>query len=399
MQKITLGVIFGGKSPEHDVSVISAVECMNQINRDKYTVIPIYIDRNNTWFTGEALRSLYTFDPFDANKEGIYPCAPDINGSGKLITYPITKRKHLQCFGGKPKMDTLDCVCIVMHGAYGEDGSLQGLLEMANIPYTSTGVPGSAIGMDKIMMKQFFRGAELPILDSVWLTRKEFEKDRDAACNKVEKALDYPVFVKPANLGSSIGVTKAKDTNALIEALTLAFMLDRRVMVEAGVEKPIEVNCAVIGYDDECEASEVELIQTDGNILTIERKYGEKTVKPYEHVIPAPIDESLRDRIQSLSADIFRMMDCKGVIRIDYMIDPENQALYITEVNTIPGSLAHYLWVNLGKPYHTLIDMMVKDALKAHNDKKRNTFIHANAIISNTLWGIHKGGKGKINRK
>ena len=254
MSKTQLGVIFGSRTCEHEVSIISAVQLMRNVNREKYDVIPVYISQKGEWFTGDPLLDIKTYTPFDPYKKGIVPVHLDLTaGSGALLHYVPPKG----LFGGGKEeiVARLDCVIPVMHGLHGEDGSLQGLLEMAGLPYSSTGVTGSAVGMDKITMKRFFRGCGFPILPDCALTRSEFERDADKAMDKVEAALPYPVFVKPACLGSSIGVSRADDRGALKEALELAFSYDRRVLVEQGLDKPIEVNCSVVGFDGERKAS------------------------------------------------------------------------------------------------------------------------------------------------
>ena len=297
----------------------------------------------------------------------------------------------------------LDCVIPVMHGLHGEDGSLQGLLELAGLPYTSTGVTGSAVGMDKITMKRFFRGCGFPILPDCAMTRSEFEKNADAAMNAVEAALPYPVFVKPACLGSSIGVSRADGREKLREALELAFSYDRRVLIEQGLDKPIEVNCSVLGFDGERRASVLEMPNSGAAFLDFSEKYlagsgGIKGMASLKRIVPAPIGEELTKELQDLSLRIFDAMDCKGVVRIDYMLDRHSDNYYITEINTIPGSLAYYLWQESGLPYAGLIDEMVNCAMQAYKEKERNSFAFSSDILSGVQLGGAKGGKmgGKL---
>ena len=296
----------------------------------------------------------------------------------------------------------IDVYIIVMHGLHGEDGTVQGLLELANVPYTSTGVAGSAVGMDKIMMKQIFRGAGLPVLPGVWFTRTEFENGRDAVIRKVEEEIGYPVFVKPANLGSSIGVSRADDAESLADSLELAFEYDRRVLVEKGLNKPIELNCSVLGYDGEDEASPIEMPINNDEFLDFKDKYlasgGSKGMASLHRILPAPIDDGLKNEIQEMSRTIFRLLDCKGVVRIDYMYDRESEKIYITEINTIPGSLAFYLWENAGVPYTELIDRMVRCAEKAHEDKNRANYAYSSDILNGVTFGA-KGSKGSKGTK
>ena len=393
-----MGVIFGSRTCEHEVSIISAVQLMRSADREKYDVIPIYISQKGEWFTGEALLDIKTYTPFDPYRKGILPVHLDLTaGSGALMHYAPAKG----LFGGGKEeiVARLECVIPVMHGLHGEDGSLQGLLEMAGLPYASTGVTGSAIGMDKIAMKRFFRGMGFPILRDCAMTRSRFEKDADAAMDEVEKELPYPVFVKPACLGSSIGVSRADDRAGLREGLELAFSYDRRVLIEEGLDKPIEVNCSVLGFDGERKASVLEMPNSGAAFLDFSEKYlassgGSKGMASLKRIMPAPIGEELTKTLQDLSIRIFDAMDCKGVVRIDYMLDRHSDAYYITEINTIPGSLAFYLWQETGLPYGRLIDEMVDCALRAYREKERNSFAFTSDILSGVQLGGAKGAKG-----
>ena len=399
--KKQIGVIFGSRSCEREVSIISAVQLMRHADREKYDVIPVYIDESGNWYTGEKLTDIASFKPFRPESAGVTRVFPDLSsGSGALLK--VNKGSGLFA---KEKVEIaarIDVYIIVMHGLHGEDGTVQGLLELANVPYTSTGVAGSAVGMDKIMMKQIFRGAGLPVLPGVWFTRTEFENGRDAVIRKVEEEIGYPVFVKPANLGSSIGVSRADDAESLADSLELAFEYDRRVLVEKGLDKPIELNCSVLGYDGEDEASPIEMPINNDEFLDFKDKYlasgGSKGMASLHRILPAPIDDGLKNEIQEMSRTIFRLLDCKGVVRIDYMYDRESEKTYITEINTIPGSLAFYLWENAGVPYTELIDRMVRCAEKAHEDKNRANYAYSSDILNGVTFGA-KGSKGSKGTK
>ena len=394
--KKQVGVIFGSRSCEREVSIISAVQLMRHADQEKYDIIPVYIDESGNWYTGDALKDIGSFKPFNPDKKGITKVFPDLSsGSGALLT-------HARGTGlfSKDRIEIaarIDVYIIVMHGLHGEDGTIQGLLELANVPYTSTGVAGSALGMDKIMMKQFFRGADLPVLPGIGVTRTRYLSEPKSVFEEVEKELGYPVFVKPANLGSSIGVSRADDRESLEDSLELAFEYDRRVLIEAGLDKPIELNCSVLGYDEEIEASPIEMPINQDEFLDFKDKYlasgGSKGMASLHRVLPAPIEDELRDEIQEMSRKIFRMLDCKGVVRIDYMFDKNAGKLYITEINTIPGSLAFYLWENAGVAYTRLIDRMVGYAEKAHGDKNRANYAYTSDILKGVSFGT-KGAKG-----
>ncbi len=401
MAKKQLGVIFGSRSCEREVSIISAVQLMRRADPEKYDVIPVYIDADGKWYTGEPLKDIRSYQPFRPETKGLQRVFLDMTpGSGALLY--LEKGSGLFA---KTEMKTaarIDVFLPVMHGMNGEDGTLQGMLELANIPYTSAGVGGSAIGMDKIMMKQFFRGAGLPVLPSEWITSGGYEKDPDGMVSFLSEKLGYPVYIKPAHLGSSIGVSRAGNDTELREALELAFEYDRRALIEKGLNKPIELNCSVLGYDDDVNASPIEMPLSGEDFLDFGEKYlasgGSKGMASLHRVLPAPIEDTLRDRIQEMSKDIFRMLDCKGCVRIDYMYDREGGELYITEINTIPGSMAFYLWENAGMPYRDLIDKMVVFAEKAHSDKNQANYAYTSDILKSTALGA-KGAKGSKGTK
>ena len=394
--KKQIGVIFGSRSCEREVAIISAVQLMRHIDRELYDVIPVYIDESGNWYTGEKLKDINTYKPFRSDRQGVIKVFPDLtSGSGALLT--VNKGSGLFAKEKTEIAARVDVYIVVMHGLNGEDGTLQGLLELANVPYTSTGVAGSAIGMDKIMMKQFFRGSDLPVLPGVWFTRTAFTNDSNAVLEKVQEEIGFPVFVKPANLGSSIGVSRADDPESLTDSLELAFEYDRRVLVEKGLNKPIELNCSVMGYDGEAEASPIEMPINNDDFLDFKDKYlasgGSKGMASLHRVLPAPIGDDLKHEIQELSRRIFRMLDCKGIVRIDYMFDHESEQIYITEINTIPGSLAFYLWENAGISYTELISRMIGYAEKAHEDKNRANYAFTSDILNGVSFGS-KGAKG-----
>ncbi len=397
MSKTQLGVIYGSRTCEHEVSIISALQLMRAVDRDQYDVIPIYITMRGEWYSGDSLFDIRTYSGFDGSQKGIYKVQLDVTaGSGVLFTMETAKGLF------KPEkrrmIARLDCVIPVLHGMHGEDGTLQGMLEMCNIPYASSGVAASAVGMDKAYMKQYFMGGGFPVLPGCWHLRNAWEETPDAVLSDIEAKLSYPVFVKPAMLGSSIGVSKARDRAELIEALTLAFEFDRKVLVEKGLEHILELNCSVLGVGGDALASEIEMPVTGGDLLSFFDKYiqsggGMKGMASLKRVLPAPIEPELRERIQKLSVDIFNNMDCKGVVRIDYMFDVDQNALYITEINTIPGSMAFYLWDASGIPYQTLIDRIVDCAMKAHEEKNNSNYAFSSDILRNLPLGGKAGAK------
>ena len=397
--KKQIGVIFGSRSCEREVSIISAVQLMKYANEEKYDIVPVYIDEHGSWYTGSPLKDIRTFMPFNPDAKGILKVYPDLSsGSGALLY----QNKGTGLFA-REKTEIaarIDVYIIVMHGMNGEDGTLQGLLELANIPYTSTGVTGSAVGIDKIAMKTLFRGAGFPVLPGEWFTRQEYAERPDTVLRTVNEKLGFPVFVKPANLGTSIGVSRADDEDSQKDSLELAFEYDRRVLVEKGLDHPIELNCSVLGYDEEVQASPIEMPLNHDEFLDFRDKYlgggGSKGMASLSRLLPAPIEDALKEEIQELSKKIFRLLDCKGVVRIDYMFDHTEEKLYITEINTIPGSMAFYLWENDGLSYEKLIDRMIGYAEKAHADRNKNNYAYTSEILKGASLGSKgmKGSKG-----
>ena len=399
MSKIQLGVMFGSRSCEHEVSIISAVQLMRAADRQTYDVIPVYVSKKGEWYTGDALLDISSYTPFDENRKGVVRVNLDVTaGSGTLTR--LERGKGLLGRDREVIVARLDCVIPVFHGMHGEDGTIQGLLELCNIPYASSGVGASAMGMDKVYMKQFFRGAGFPVLPSCWFLRHVWDEDPKAVMDRIEKELSYPVFVKPASLGSSIGVTKARDRSSLEESLKLAFEFDRKVLVEKGLEDPLELNCSVLGYNGQARASEIEMPISGGDLLTFMDKYlagnSTKGMASLKRVLPAPIEPELREKIRSLSVEIFNDMDCKGVVRIDYMYDAASDGLYITEINTIPGSLAFYLWEAGGMSYGKLVDEMVRCAMEAQRDKDDSNYAYSSDILSNISLGGKAGSKAGL---
>jgi len=391
--KLSVAVLFGSRTCEHDVSIITGIQALGALDPEQYDAFPVYIAQDGAWYVGERLRdiSFYpSFDPQQARK-----VLPTADGGKLLLIDPNEKRGLFQ--RSEKVVASADVALLALHGMNGEDGTLQGMLEMMDVPYTSSGVMGSSVGMDKIAMKQLFLGCGFPVLPYTWIDRASWKKDRAACVAKVEAALPYPVYVKPANLGSSIGIKRANDRAGLEDALDVAVSFDRRVLVEKGVEKRREVNCSVLGYGEEVRASELEMPLGGEDLLDFGDKYerrakGGKGMQSLQRIIPAPIPEEMASRIKALSVDIFRALDCKGVVRIDFMLDGADDSLYVGEINTIPGSLAFYLWEPLGLKFGKLLDEMIRYALTATADKRESVFSYKSDILKNQKLG---GAKGK----
>lgn len=377
--KINLAVFFGGKSCEHDISIITAHQAMDFIDESKYNVYPIYIDINGLFLYGEELKNFEFCKNIDYLKlHKVYFKPADQN-----IYY---KKNKVLC--------KADVALLCMHGLNGEDGTLQGLLEMSDIPYTSSSVLGSALGMDKIAMKMFFKGLGLNVLPYVWTYKEEYYHITGQQ-NFLERAekLGFPLIVKPSNLGSSIGITRASDLKSLKAAMDIAFKFDNRVVVERALNDFIEVNCSVLGSPAEVKTSACERPLSWQAFLSFEEKYlskGSKTggMDSLKRKLPADIPDDMAASIQEQSKQVFLALNCKGVIRIDYIIDKTEDTVYINEVNTIPGSLSYYLWDYSGIDFFELIDKLVEYAQYSAEQKRYLKY----AYVSNVL-NCAGGGK------
>lgn len=393
-----IGVIYGSRTCEHDVSIISALQAAQALDTKNYNITYIYIGREGTWYTGEALADVKFYEHFDAAKlTRVLPAGEN----GKLVLYHLPEKKKL--FGGAAaeRVAVLDVVMPVLHGLNGEDGTLQGMLELFDVPYTSAGVMGSAVGMDKITMKLLFKGCGFPVIEGVWFDRGRWSRERDGVMDECEDKLGFPLIVKPANLGSSIGINIAHDRNQLEDAIETAAAYDHRILVEKAVSPLREVNCSVLGYGDHVETSELEMPVTQEEFLTFPGKYmrnakGAGGMASQVRIIPAPISEQAAQTVRDLAVRAFRAMDLKGVVRIDFILD-EDENVFINEANTIPGSLAFYLWEPKGVTFSALLDGMVECAFSAWADRKASVFSHDSTLLANIVHGS-KGAKGKLSR-
>ncbi len=402
---LNIAVFFGGKTVEHDVSIVTAQQLIQNMDKSKYNPVPVYITREGDWYSGEKLNKIEAFKGFDKGDKEVTRVYLPANTRIKQLYRFNPEKKGLFKKENNVYMP-IDCAILAMHGLNGEDGTLQGLLELADIPYTSSGVLGSASGMDKILMKSVFLGAGLPVLPYVYFERDAWTKDENAILDKCEAKLTYPMFVKPSNLGSSIGISKAHNREELKNAIDVAREYDRRILVEQGIDSPKEINCSAMGFSDDVNASVCEMPYNSDEFLTFSDKYlnGGKNQAGMEALarrIPAPIPDEMTKRVQEMTKEVFRLMDCKGVVRIDYMCDKDLKELYINEINTIPGSFAFYLWEPLGISYEKLIDKLIDIAFTAHKDKKKNNFAFDSEIIAGFARSSQKAGKfgaGKLGK-
>ena len=388
--KTNVGVFFGGRSTEHEISVISASQAMSAINKDKYYVTPIYISKQGKWYTGEALLDIANYKDIPSllkKVEEVY-MAPQY---GDYNLYRVKKPMF-----GSAVLTTLDVVIPVLHGTNCEDGIFEGVLETIGIPYAGCNTLSSANGMDKITMKMILQACDIPVVDYVWFTDKQWFSQRDALIEKIESKLGYPVIVKPANLGSSVGIGRAVNREQLIEKIDGAEIYSTRIIVEHMVEELQEINCSVLGDCDEYRTSVCEEPIKSGEILSYEDKYmggskGAKGMQASQKRIPAELPDEVTKRIQFLAGETFRVLSCHGVSRVDVIIDRSNGNIYVNEINTIPGSLSFYLWEATGIPFDKLMDTLVDLALKRKRESGMKTVSYDHNIF-NLGVGV-KGGK------
>ena len=402
--KIKVGVLFGGKTVEHEISVISAIQAIGYLDRSKYDVIPIYITKNNEFYVGENVGRIesYTDIPSLLKTSQRVVMVPDEN-KVKLIKYP---QKMLS----KGYVDYIDIAFPVVHGTNVEDGTLQGYLQMMNVPYVGCDVLSSAVGMDKYVMKTVLKDNGIPVLDCKCYTANQYDENEDALIEEIENAIGYPVIVKPVNLGSSIGISKAENRTELYDSLETAFQYATKVLIETAVQNLKEINCSVLGDYENAEASECEEPVSSDKILTFTEKYigdgsakgakgakggvkssGSKGMATLKRKIPADITPEQRDTIRELAVKAFKCLGCGGVSRIDFMMDTKTGNIWLNEINTIPGSLSFYLWEPVGVKYTELLDRMISLALKRERENENITY----TFDSNVLQGVKLGGGTK----
>ena len=383
MQRV--GVIFGGRSVEHEVSVITAMQIIENMDRTKYRPVPIYIDKEGKWLTGDCFLEFenYKNNNFIDSKEIVI--SPNYKDN-KLYANPQT----LKTFG-KKILGEIDIAFPAIHGTNGEDGTIQGLFELIDIPYVGAGVLGSSVGMDKILMKDVYKANGLPIVDYYWFYRTRWENEKELVMEEIEEKLEYPLFVKPANLGSSIGISKAKDKEGLINSIEIAINYDRKIIIEKAVENPREINCAVMGYDEEIITSLCEEPLGWKDILSFEDKYintNEKGGKSTgeRRIIPAEITDNMREEIERLAKKAFTTIDARGVSRIDFLVD-EKENIYINEINTLPGSISFYLWEGKGYDFQRLINELINIGIKVYEEKNKNTYSYEANLLNRVQYG------------
>jgi len=397
IKKIRVGILFGGRSGEHEVSLLSAASVLNAIDKTKYEVVPIGITKDGRWLTAEHAERLLRGDSDEgartpqttlragdpeatlgaavlaAGESVVVPPEPARRGVGLS---PFQTDANLR--RASDRAINVDVIFPVLHGTFGEDGTIQGLLELADLAYVGAGVLGSSAGMDKDVMKSLFIAAGLPIVKHVTVLRSQFEREPKRVQKLVESKLKYPVFVKPANLGSSVGISKAHDRKELGPAIAEAAKFDRKIVIEEGVggkkNKAREIECAVLGNDDPKASIAGEIIPCK-EFYDYDAKY---LVEGSEPVIPAKLSKSEMKTVRKLAIAAFQAVDCTGLARVDFLMDPKSRKMFVNEINTMPGftaiSMYPKLWNATGVSYPELIDRLIQFGIERHEDKKRNQY-------------------------
>jgi len=364
IKKIRVGIIFGGRSGEHEVSFCSASSIIKAIDKGKYTVVPIGITKEGRWISPQ--------DSELALQSG------KIDGKNTVILLNDSFSKSLVCIDNNQKLDKssalekLDVIFPALHGPYGEDGTVQGLLELANIPYVGAEVAASAISMDKELMKTIFKQKNLPVLKWMTIKRKEWQKDKEKILSLIQNNFEYPLFVKPTNLGSSVGITKVHKKEELEKAIDLASSYDRKILIEQGLEEVREIECGVLG-NDEPRASVVGEVKPAGEFYDYDSKYIDERT---QLIIPADLPDEVSQEVQRIALRAFKAVDAAGMARVDFFVSKKENKIYLSEINTIPGftstSMYPRLWEASGISYPELIDRLIQLALERHQDKKQN---------------------------
>lgn len=373
-KKLKIGIIFGGRSGEHEVSFCSATSIIKAIDKDKYTVVPIGITKEGRWISPQdselALQS--------GRIEGENTVILLNNPSGKALV----RIDNNQRLDKGSALEKLDVIFPVLHGPYGEDGTVQGLLELANIPYVGAGVAASAISMDKDLMKTIFQQKGLPILKWLTIKRKDWHKDKEEILSLIQKSFEYPLFVKPTNLGSSVGITKVHKKEELEKAIDLASSYDRKILIEEGLEEVREIECSVLG-NDEPRISVVGEVKPAGEFYDYDSKYiNEET----QLIVPADLPDGVSQEVQEIALKAFKAIDAAGMARVDFFVSKEENKIYLSEINTIPGftSVSMYprLWEASGISYTDLIDRLIQLALERYQDKKQNKTSYESRLLN-----------------
>ncbi len=385
--KYKIAVIFGGRSVEHDVSVITGLQVIENLNKDHYDIIPIYISIEGIWYTGKNLLNIENYKNKENLLKSVIPVIPT-KGDREVVLY--RHPKYFSFFQQK-FITTFELAIPAVHGTYGEDGHIQAVLENLDIPYVGSDMTSSALGMDKVIMKEIFRSHSFPMVNHIWFYRTKWEDESDLVLQEIREKLKLPIFVKPANLGSSIGINRVDDYEDLSYAIDVASSYSHKIIVEEAVKNPREINCAVMGYENNLITSLCEEPTNWTDFLTYEDKYLSKykteSSKTSKRKIPADLTPAQKGKIEELAKLTFLSIGASGVARIDFLMDQAGN-IVINEINTIPGSFSFYLWEPMGYSFETLLDKLIDIAIRNHKERNKSQVIFNSSIID-----IKSGGK------
>lgn len=397
--KVNVAVLFGGKSVEHEISVISALQAISNIDSEKYNVIPIYITRSGSMYSGELIADIENYKSIpDLLKKSLEVFM--VREADGVFVHTLCGKKLF-----KQKKIRIDVAFPIVHGLNVEDGTIAGFLHLLDLPYVGCDVLSSALGMDKYMSKIILRENGIPVLDCVYFSRRDWYTNTESTIKNIESSLQYPIIVKPVDLGSSVGISIARDRAGLTNSLELAFTFSDRVITEPAIVALQEINCSVLGTSESARASECEEPLNAGEILSYQDKYlsgngksGTKTndsqsdgMASLQRRIPAGISPEMRENIRETAVKAFKALGASGIVRIDFMIDKSTGKFYLNEVNTIPGSLAFYLWEPLGMSYKELLTELINLALKRKRDEDELTFtFETNVLSQSKSMGVKK---------
>jgi D-alanine-D-alanine ligase len=382
MNKIKVAVVFGSRSVEHEVSVVTAMQILANLDQKKYDVIPVYIDKQGKWWSGEALKKIENYKNLELkNKIGL----------GQYQQSIIAKeRKIMPLRGFFRKPIEFDIIMPAIHGTYGEDGTLQGMLEMLGVPYTGCGVLAAAVGMDKVIQKAVYEKEGLPVVKYEWFLSKEYLENKKEVIERLEKKIGYPMCVKPANLGSSVGINMAKDKKELEWAIDVAKEFDTKLLIEECLEDIDEINVSVMGFE-EARVSVCEQPIKANTLLSYEDKYLKagktKGMANLSRLVPAPISEKLTKKIQDFTLRAFKALGASGVARIDFLVNIKKEIVYINEINTLPGSLSFYLWEKSGYPFAKMLDKLIELGFERYNKRNKINYCFDSKLLKRADGG------------
>ena len=396
--KLNIAVFFGGESVEHEVSVISAHQAIEALDKEKYNVIPVYISKDRRLYTSDLLLDIKNYTDLKKLTEQCTQIS-----IARIDDRTVIQPVKTKMFGPK-ELGTIDIAIPVMHGTNGEDGTIQGYLEMLKIPYAGCDVYGAAVGQDKVMQKNILNDNDLPITNWFWCYGTEIDDNRDDVLARVHRLI-YPVILKPARTGSSVGISIAHNDEEYIECFENARQYDEKVITEKVIRPMREINCSVLGDSVQCMASTLEEVGTNtGELLDFQDKYmgGSKGTKggaskgmaSTKRIVPAPLSEAQTEQIQTIAKKVFKVLGSSGVCRIDFLMDAETKRVYVNEINTIPGSLAFYLWEASGVSFSELMDRLVQQARDRERRRSRMTFSYDTNLLATYSESGTKGAKG-----